>query len=280
MRKKTKTVLEGAERFNRIPPISNAVLTLLFIVLGLICLIPLVFIFMISITSENAIAINGYSFFPAEFSMDAYRFLWENRNMVLDATKVSLIVTLVGTALGLFLTTSMGYVLSRSEYRLNSFFTWVVFIPMIFNGGLISTYFINKTVFGLGNTYWALILPLLVSSFNVVICKTYFKTSLPESIVESAQIDGASQMRIFFQIALPVSLPLLATIAKQHRAQRRVYGAADGQQHGRLSQPKLGQRRRNALHFGKRAGICKRAEHGILCTNQPARQTKRHGVQV
>ena len=88
----------------------------------------------------------------------------------------------------------------------------VVFIPMVFNGGLVSTYFVVGTMLGLKNTVWALIFPLAVSSFNVIICRTFFKTTVPESLIESAKMDGASQLTIFSRIVLPISLPVLATI--------------------------------------------------------------------
>lgn len=122
------------------------------------------------------------------------------------ALGVSALVTVVGTVLGIFLTTSMGYVLSRPNYKLKGFLTWVVFIPMIFNGGLVSSYFINTNLLGLKDSVWALILPLAVSSFNVIICKTFFKSTIPDGLIESAEIDGASQLRIFFSIILPISL--------------------------------------------------------------------------
>lgn len=211
MKRKVETA-SGYEKYMRVSGGANAGLVVLFVVLALLCVIPLYFVIVISLSSEASIAKHGFSFFPSELSRDAYDFLWKNRNMLFDATKISLLVTAVGVVVGLMLTTSMGYVISRNFY-LKGFFTTVVFIPMIFNGGLISSYFINKTVYRLGDTVWALILPLLVSSFNVVICKTYFKTSLPDSVVESAQIDGASQLRIYLQIVLPISLPLLATIS-------------------------------------------------------------------
>jgi len=106
----------------------------------------------------------------------------------------------------------MGYVLSQSNYKLKGLLTWVVFIPMVFNGGLVSSYYINSNLLGLKDTVWALILPLAVSSFNVIICKTFFKSTIPDGLIESAEIDGASQFRIFFSIILPISLPVLATI--------------------------------------------------------------------
>ena len=132
--------------------------------------------------------------------------------MLLRALGVSLFVTIVGTVLGVMLTTLMGYVLSRPNYKLNGFLTMVVFIPMVFNGGLVSTYFVVSQLLGLKNTIWALILPLAVSSFNVIICRTFFKTTVPESLIESAKMDGASQLTIFSRIVLPISLPVLATI--------------------------------------------------------------------
>lgn len=202
-----------SDKLNRISGSANLILSTLFALLALICVVPLILVVTISISSERSLYEFGYRFIPKELSLEAYRFLWNNRAMLLQSMKVTLIVTVGGTILGLFLTTSMGYVLSRKEYKLRKFFTWIVFIPMIFNGGLISTYFINKTVLNLGDSLWALILPLLVSSFNVVICKTFFMTTVPDSVVESAKIDGASQIRIYFRIVLPISLPLLATIA-------------------------------------------------------------------
>ena len=131
--------------------------------------------------------------------------------MILRALGVSVLVTAVGTTLGVILTMLMGYVLSRSNYKLNGFFTMVVFIPMIFNGGMISSYVVNTQLLNLKNSIWSLILPLCVSSFNVVICKTFFKTNIPESVIESAQIDGETQFQIFGKIALPLSKPLMAS---------------------------------------------------------------------
>ena len=133
--------------------------------------------------------------------------------MILRALGVSIVVTVVGTALGVMLTTMMGYVLSKSNYKLKGFCTMIVFIPMIFNGGMLSSYVVNTQLLHLKDSIWALILPLMVSSFNVVICKTFFKTNIPDSVMESAQIDGASQFTIFGKIALPLAKPLLATIA-------------------------------------------------------------------
>lgn len=205
--------LADSSKLNRISGTTNACFNVMFIILALVCIIPVFFVFMISISAEESIAQNGYRFIPEVFSLDAYKFLGREISMIIDALGISVIVTVVGTVLGVALTTLMGYVISRSNFKLNGFFTMLVFIPMVFNGGMISSYVVNTQFMHLKDTIWALILPLCVSSFNVVICKTFFKTNIPESVIESAQIDGATQFQIFGKIALPLSKPLLATIA-------------------------------------------------------------------
>ena len=107
----------------------------------------------------------------------------------------------------------MGYVLSRPQFKLRGFLQWVVFIPMIFTGGMVANYVVTSNILGLNDTIWCLILPLAVSSWNVTISKTFFRTTIPDSIIESAKIDGASQLTIFTRIVVPISKPVFATIA-------------------------------------------------------------------
>lgn len=160
--------LADSSNLNQIKKSTNVVFNILFVILALTCIIPVVFIFIISITSEQSIKMNGYQFIPESYSLDAYKFLFREGEMILRALGVSVLVTAVGTTLGVILTMLMGYVLSRSNYKLNGFFTMVVFIPMIFNGGMISSYVVNTQLLNLKNSIWSLILPLCVSSFNVV----------------------------------------------------------------------------------------------------------------
>jgi putative aldouronate transport system permease protein len=199
-------------KFNRIKKPTNIVFNCIFIILALICIIPVVFVFMISITSEASLTKYGYQLIPREFSAESYVFLWREKDTILRALGVSIFVTGVGSAIGVILTTTMGYVLSRPGYKLNGFLTWLVFIPMIFNGGMIASYVVNTNLLGLKDSIWSLILPLAVSSFNVIICKTFFRTTIPDSIVESAKIDGATQLNIYTRIVLPISKPVIATI--------------------------------------------------------------------
>ncbi|MEG0125632.1 MAG: carbohydrate ABC transporter permease [Clostridia bacterium] len=202
----------SADELNRIKPRTNALFNLVFILGAAISVFPVIYVFMISISSQSSLIHNGYSFWPQEFSLSAYEFLWNERSTIFNALYISVLVTVVGTLLGLFLTATMGYVLSRPQFRLKSFYTWVVFIPMIFNGGMVASYVIVANTLHLNNTIWCLILPLAVSSFNVIICKTFFRTTIPDSIVESAKIDGASQLRIFGSVIVPISKPVFATI--------------------------------------------------------------------
>ncbi|MCR5320913.1 MAG: carbohydrate ABC transporter permease [Lachnospiraceae bacterium] len=203
---------EKVRNINQISKGTDAVFNLVFILLSLLCIFPVVFVFSISISSEAGIQKYGYQIIPTELSASAYQFLWNERGTILHALFISVLVTAIGIVISVLLTTSMGYVLSRNTYALKGFYTWVVFIPMIFNGGMLASYVVNANILHLRDTIWALILPLAVSSFNVVICKTFFKTTIPDSIVESAKMDGASQLRIFLQIVLPISKPILATI--------------------------------------------------------------------
>ena len=210
-----KGLNDNAKRLNRIKPATNVIFNVIFILLALACLLPIVFTFVISITDEKVIRTQGYQFYVTAktVSTSAYKYLWTQRTTILRALWVSVEVTVIGTVLGVILTCLMGYVLSRREHKLNGFLTIMVFIPMIFGGGVAASYVMNTQVLNLTDTIWALILPLAVSSFNVTIARTFFRTTIPDAVIESAQIDGASQWTIFFRIVLPISKPVLATIA-------------------------------------------------------------------
>ena len=214
-KKKPVTDNDNMNRLNRITPTTNFLFNLMFLILALTCFLPIIFIFVISITKNEVLRTEGYKLFvTAEtVSLDAYTFLWGQKHIILNALVISVKVTAIGTVLGVMLTCLMGYVLSRKEHKLNGFLTMLVFIPMVFGGGLASSYVVNTQILGLRDNLWVLILPLAVSSFNVTIARTFFRTTVPDSIIESAKIDGASQWTVFFRIVLPISKPVLATIA-------------------------------------------------------------------
>ena len=215
MAKKVKAVTgDSMTRLNRISPLSNFLFNALFLPLALLCFLPIGFIAIISLTDNNVIRTQGYQIFlTAEtISADAYAYLWTQRQTILNSLWLSIYVTAIGTVIGVALTTVMGYVLSRTEHKLNNFLTILIFIPMVFGGGMAASYVVTSQVLHLKDTMWVLILPLAVSSWNVTISRTFFRSTIHDSIIESAKIDGASQMTIFTQIVLPISKPVLATI--------------------------------------------------------------------
>lgn len=209
-----KKQLDNMSRLNRIHPVTNFLFNLLFVILALVCFLPIIFIFLISITDNNVIRTQGYQIFLTadQISLDAYKYLWTQRETILHALWVSVYVTVLGTVIGVLLTTVMGYVLSRKEHKLNNFLTILIFIPMVFGGGMAASYVVNTQVLHLKDTMWVLIIPLAVSSWNVTISRTFFRSTIPDSVIESAKLDGASQLQIFFKIVMPISKPVLATI--------------------------------------------------------------------
>ena len=204
---------EAGFRLNKIKPVTNGLFNAMFAVLSFVCIFPFFFVLMLSISSEQSLRTNGYALIPAEFSLAAYEFLWNERDMILTSLLVSIVVTVLGTVIGVLLTTMMGYVLSRPQFKLRGFLQWVVFIPMIFNGGMVANYVVVANMLHLNDTIWCLVLPLAVSSWNVTISKTFFRQTIPDSIIESAKIDGASQLTIFARIVVPISKPVFATVA-------------------------------------------------------------------
>ena len=202
----------GTIKYMRVKPVTNALFSLIFILLALICFLPALLVLIVSFSAESSVVSKGYSFWPDAWSVESYVYLGRQASYIGRAFLNSIGVTVVGTCIGLVLCSTMGYALSRPNYRLRGFFTWYIFIPMLFSGGLVASYMINAQVLNLKNTYWALILPICCSSFYIIIMRTFFQTSVPDAIIESAKIDGARQLRIFAQIVLPISLPAVATI--------------------------------------------------------------------
>lgn len=210
--KRIKKIEAKECEYNMIRKPTNVLFNAILTILSLLSLIPFVFVIIISLTDEESLAMNGYRFIPKKWSLHAYKYIIDAGENIIRSYGVTILVTVVGTILGLFLIGTYAYALSRRTYAFRSFFTKVITVPMLFSGGMIANYLIVTKVLMLKNSVWALILPLAMNSFNIIVMRTFFKTSIPDSVVESAKIDGASEWRLFFKIVIPMALPGLATI--------------------------------------------------------------------
>lgn len=182
------------------------------IVFSLMAVLPFILLISSSLTEENAALKYGFSFVPRVFSLAAYKYISYQSKMIIRAYGITIFTTVVGTSVGLTMTSMLGYGLSKEipGRRILNFF--VVF-TMLFNGGLVPTYLVYTKYLHLSNTIWALIIPsLLMNALHVMLVRNYFSTSIPESLIESAKLDGASEMMIFRAIVLPLSKPIMATI--------------------------------------------------------------------
>ncbi|WP_408634673.1 carbohydrate ABC transporter permease [Oceanobacillus manasiensis] len=186
------------------------------VLLGLsafLCIFPFLYVIIISVSSEESLIRYGYKLIPEEWSLDAYSYLWNMRGQLFQSFGISLLVTILGTVISVLMITMYAYAISRPQFRYRGFFTFFAFFTMLFNAGLVPLYIVMNQFLDLRNTIWALILPLAMNAFYIIIMRTFFVRSIPEAILESARIDGASEWRIFFKISVPLAVPGIATIA-------------------------------------------------------------------
>lgn len=185
------------------------------ILLTVIALVPIILMFISSLTDNTVLLANGYSFIPEKWSTYAYEWIFtSSSSMIIRAYGISIAVTIIGVILSLCITTCLGYGLSKKDLPGRGVITFLVFFTMLFNGGLVATYINYTTVFHIKDTFWALIIPsLLMNAFNVLLMKSYFVTGVPDEILEAAYIDGANEFQTMFKIAIPLSKPIITTIA-------------------------------------------------------------------
>lgn len=191
--------------------ITRVLLHVIFIFLSLLCILPVLLVVSISFTEERSLMVDGYHFIPKVVSLGAYKYVFSGAASVLKAYMVTILVTVAGTSLHLLVTSMLAYSLSRKEVIHRNRISLFVYIPVLFNGGLVPYYILMTRYLHLKNTLWVLILVNSVSAVNVLIMKNFFKT-IPEALIESARIDGSGEFRTFFKIVLPLSTPSLATI--------------------------------------------------------------------
>ena len=210
---KTKTSAKKKAYNEGFTGITNIIANIILAVFAIACVFPFIFVIIISLTSEQSLLEHGYSIFPKEWSLDAYKYLLESGGALVQSYMVTILVTILGTIINVSMVSSYAYAISRKGFKYRRQFTFLVFFTMLFGGGMVPSYIVMTQVLGLKNTIWALILPLAFNSFNIIVMRTFFQKSVPDSIIESARIDGASEFRIFIKIVIPLALPGIATIA-------------------------------------------------------------------
>lgn len=192
---------------------KNLFPNIVLIIASLACLFPFILLIMSSLTDNEVLVRNGYSFFPEKFSVSAYEYLINDISTMARAYGVTLFSTAVGTTVGLFMSALLGYGLSFKELPGRRVLNFIVILTLLFNGGLVPTYIIYTHLFSIKNTIWAQIVPsLLMNGFNVIILRSYFANNIPPEVIESSRIDGAKEFTIFRKMILPLSLPILATV--------------------------------------------------------------------
>ncbi|QYR19475.1 carbohydrate ABC transporter permease [Paenibacillus sp. sptzw28] len=188
----------------------KALFYLLLTLFSLYCLLPFVTVISSSFSTETSILKYGYSIFPKEFTLDAYKLIFRD-DTIYRAYGVTAFVTVVGTALAMIVTCAIAYPLSVKTLKYKNGVNFYVYFTMLFHGGLVANYLLISKYLGMKDSIWVLIIPALVSPWNMFLMRNFFK-SIDDSIAESAKIDGANDLYILFRIILPISLPAIATV--------------------------------------------------------------------
>jgi len=189
------------------------ILNIIFIIYSLICILPIVLIISISLSDQTRVLVDGYSLWPQQFTVQAYRFIFTGSSEIIHAYILTIGITIAGTILTVLVVSLFAYPLSRSDLKYKNFFSFYIFFTMLFSGGLVPWYIVCTQIMRLQNTYFALFLPMVFNAWFVIVLRTFFKTTIPDSVIESARIDGAGELRIYFFIVSPLSKAGYATIA-------------------------------------------------------------------
>ena len=192
---------------------ANILAFAFFSIVDVLAFLPVLLVIMAAFSSEKSVTLHGYSFIPMEFSAEAFRVMIRSGSTLPMAFLNSVLITMGGTALGLIAMCPCAYALSRKEFRHRRALMLYLMIPMIFSGGLVSTYMVNTQVLHLRNTRLALILPGMCTTWNIMLMRNYFMTSVPDALIESARLEGALPFTTFLRVALPICTPAVMTVA-------------------------------------------------------------------
>lgn len=190
----------------------NICMNILFVLLCVLFIAPFLLVVSISLTPEHLISTDGYQLIPKHITFDAYKFIFSSGTSLCRSYLVTIIVTVLGTAGGLVITSMLAYPISRKDLKYKNVITFFLFFTMLFNGGLVASYLLITRYLRLKNTILVLILPLMVNAWNVILMRNFFSTSVPDGIIEAAKIDGAGEFLTFVKIIVPISKPAFATV--------------------------------------------------------------------
>lgn len=189
-------------------------LNIVFILLCVAVVGPFLLLLSSSLTEEHTLVREGYNFFPRKFSLESYQYLMLSFGKISRGYGITVFVTFVGTIASCLITLLFAYPLSRRELPCRTFISFFVFFTMLFHGGLVPSYMMWTQTFHIRNTIWALLLPnLLMSGYTVIMMRSFFSASIPDSLIEAARIDGGGEYKILMKVVLPLSKPMVATIA-------------------------------------------------------------------
>ena len=192
---------------------ANALAIVFFSIVIVLAFLPVLLVITSALSSEASVSLYGYRFIPREFSLEAFRVMSRTGSTLPRAFLNSVLITLGGTALGLAIMSPCGYALSRREFKHRKGLMLFLMIPMLFSGGLVATYMVNTQVLHLRNTYLALILPGMCTTWYIMLLRNYFITTVPDALIESALLDGAQPFQTFIKVALPICTPVVMTVA-------------------------------------------------------------------
>jgi putative aldouronate transport system permease protein len=213
MKEASIVVRKRKRELNAISLPAETAIHILFILFCGLCVIPFIFVIVISFTSQTSIREIGYSFIPKEWSLEAYEYVMTLGKQLWVSYFNSFWVTIWGTAFSVIVCIMYSYALFRKDFKYRRFFTFFAFFTMLFGGGLAPTYMVCKQLLGLSDSYAAIIVPMLVNPFNFIIMRTFFRSSVPDELIEAAAIDGSGEYNTLLKIIIPISKPGIATIA-------------------------------------------------------------------
>lgn len=205
MKKKEKQI-------NRISRGWNIVFSIILVIVSVLVLAPVVLLVVVSFSSMDSIYEVGYNFVPAEWSLEGYRYVLKIGDQVFQSYKITIIYAVSGTILSLLIMMMYAYVICQRLFWLQRPLIWFMFFTMLFSGGLVPSYILNVRYYNLKDTFWILLLPSLISANWIIILRSFIRTTIPETLLEAARIDGAGHFTIFFRIVCPLSKAGLGTI--------------------------------------------------------------------